>query len=116
MKIVIEIPDNEYHQICELRLHNRTFYDDAIRNGTPLSKELGKCDRCGGEIYPNTLCIECNDYLAKSVFAEEIKADIEKYEADCILSDDSKECKECDKIVFGSIYNIIDKHIGKEQE
>lgn len=77
---------------------------------------IGKCDRCGGEIYPNTLCIECNDYLAKSVFAEEIKADIEKYEADCILSDDSKECKECDKIVFGSIYNIIDKHIGKEQE
>lgn len=38
MKLVIEIPDNEYHQICELRLHNRTFYDDAIRNGTPLPK------------------------------------------------------------------------------
>ena len=38
MKIVIDIPDNEYHQICELRLHNRTFYDDAIRNGTPLPK------------------------------------------------------------------------------
>ena len=47
---------------------------------------------------------------------EDIKADIEKYEADCILSDDSKECKECDKIVFGSIYNIINKHIGKENE
>ena len=38
MKLVIEIPDNEYHQICELRLHNRTFYDAAIRNGTPLPK------------------------------------------------------------------------------
>lgn len=49
MKIVIDIPDNEYHQICELRLHNRTFYDDAIRNGTPLDK-----------------------------FVEDIKADIEK--------------------------------------
>ena len=47
---------------------------------------------------------------------EDIKQEIESYEADCILSDDSKECKECDKIVFGSIYNIIDKHIGKEQE
>ena len=87
MKLVIEIPDNEYHQICELRLHNRTFYDDAIRNGTPLPKVI-----------------------------EDIKADIEEYEADCILSDDSKECIECDKIVFGSIYNIIDKHIGKENE
>ena len=38
MKLIIDIPDNEYHQICELRLHNRTFYDDAIRNGTPLDK------------------------------------------------------------------------------
>ena len=49
-------------------------------------------------------------------FLEDIKADIESYEADCILAEDSKECKECDKIVFGSIYNIIDKHIGKEHE
>ena len=47
---------------------------------------------------------------------EDIKADIESYETDCILADDSKECKECDKIVFGSIYNIIDKHIGKEEQ
>ena len=42
MKLVIEIPDNEYHQICELRLHNRTFYDDAIRNGTPIPKGHGR--------------------------------------------------------------------------
>lgn len=38
MKLVIDIPDNEYSQICELRLHNRTFYDDTIRNGIPLEK------------------------------------------------------------------------------
>ena len=42
MKLIIDIPDNEYHQICELRLHNRTFYDDAIRNGTPLPKGHGR--------------------------------------------------------------------------
>ena len=42
MQIVIDIPDNEYHQICELRLHNRTFYDDAIRKGTPLPKGHGR--------------------------------------------------------------------------
>lgn len=42
MKLVIDIPDNEYSQICELRLHNRTFYDDAIRNGTPLNEVLDK--------------------------------------------------------------------------
>lgn len=38
MKLIIDIPDNEYNQICELRLHNRTFYDDAIRKGIPLEK------------------------------------------------------------------------------
>jgi len=41
---------------------------------------------------------------------DKIRAEIESYEADCILADDSKECKECDKIVFGSIYRIIDKY------
>lgn len=38
MKLIIDIPDNEYKQICELRLHNRTFYDDAIRKGIPLDE------------------------------------------------------------------------------
>jgi hypothetical protein len=38
MKTIIDIPDNQYNQICELRLHNRTIYDDAIRNGIPLDK------------------------------------------------------------------------------
>ena len=41
---------------------------------------------------------------------DKIRAEIKTYEADCILADDSKECKECDKIVFGSIYRIIDKY------
>ena len=45
----------------------------AINALSAKYNHIGKCDRCGGEIYPNTLCIECNDYLAKSVFAEEIK-------------------------------------------
>ena len=38
MKLIIDIPDNQYNQICELRLHNRTIFDDAIRNGIPLDK------------------------------------------------------------------------------
>ena len=47
---------------------------------------------------------------------DQIRADIESYEADCILADDSKECKECDKIVFGSIYRIIDKYRNEVSE
>lgn len=51
----------------------------------------------------------------KTDVLDKIRAEIEAYEADCILADDSKECKECDKIVFGSIYRIIDKY-REEQE
>lgn len=36
IKIVIEIPRNEYEQTCNLTLHDRSMWDDAIRNGTPL--------------------------------------------------------------------------------
>ena len=57
MEIVVEIPDNEYHQICELRLHNRTFYDDAIRNGTPLPKGHWIDHQEGEWIYVK--CSEC---------------------------------------------------------
>ena len=53
MELVIEIPDNEYHQICELRLHNRTFYDDAIRNGTPLPKGHGRL--IDAEVFANNV-------------------------------------------------------------
>ena len=36
MKLIIDIPDNEYKYTCERTLHDRTMWDDAIRNGTPL--------------------------------------------------------------------------------
>ena len=42
MKLIIDIPDNQYNQICELRLHNRTIFDDAIRKGIPLNEVLDK--------------------------------------------------------------------------
>lgn len=36
MKLIIDIPDNEYKYTCERTLSDRTFWDDAIRKGTPL--------------------------------------------------------------------------------
>ena len=36
MKLIIDIPDNEYKYTCERTLHDRSIWDDAIRNGTPL--------------------------------------------------------------------------------
>lgn len=36
MKLIIDIPDNEYKYTCERTLHDRSIWDDAIRKGTPL--------------------------------------------------------------------------------
>ena len=36
MKLIIDIPDNEYKYTCELTLHDRSIWDYAIRKGTPL--------------------------------------------------------------------------------
>lgn len=90
MKLVIEIPDNEYHQICELRLHNRTFYDDAIRNGTPLPKVI---EDIKAEI------IESQNVVSKT------------------LKFNKEDCFYNGKWVgFELALAIIDKHIGKEHE
>ena len=41
---------------------------------------------------------------------DQIKAEIEMYEADCRLQGGTDECEECNSNVFGSIYRIIDKY------
>ena len=42
---------------------------------------------------------------------DKIKAEIIKYECDCRLSDDEyPSCKQCTDSVFGSTYEILDKH------
>lgn len=97
MKLIIDIPDNEYHQICELRLHNRTFYDDAIRKGTPL-------DKIRAEIFEEKDCAY---------------ADFDKYKVD-YLGVDSRYVEDelpYDDFRYGMerCIEIIDKY-RKEQE
>lgn len=36
VKLIIEIPRNEYEYTCNLTLHDRSIWDNAIRNGIPL--------------------------------------------------------------------------------
>ena len=87
---------------------------DVDITNLPSIAPLGKCDRCGGEIYPNTLCIECNDYLAKSVFAEEIKQEIQKIlDMTRVVETESQRAQ---VIALSWVLELIDKHIGKEQE
>lgn len=45
MKLIIDIPDNEYEYTCERTLSDRTFWDDAIRKGIPLDDVIGKIDQ-----------------------------------------------------------------------
>ena len=48
---------------------------------------------------------------------DKIKTDIEQYQADCdLLCLDDGNCKTCNNITFGSIYRIIDKYRGKQNE
>lgn len=46
---------------------------------------------------------------------EDIRAEIERYEADCRFAGGTEECEQCNTNVFGSIYQIIDRHMGKEK-
>ena len=49
VKIIIEIPRNEYEYTCERTLSDRTFWDDAIRKGVPLDFQFvfrNYCNHC----------------------------------------------------------------------
>lgn len=47
---------------------------------------------------------------------EEVRAEIEMYEADCRLQGGTDECEKCNSNVFGSIYRIIDKYKAESEE
>ena len=110
MKIVIDLDDDTWVKVLDGYVP--LGIGKQLKAGIPLPKELGKCDRCGGEIYPNTLCIECNDYLAKSVFAEEIKQEIYDFEEEVFHRPNT------DYEAYASIrhcLDIIDNHLKGEQ-
>ena len=76
---------------------------------------LNMTDQISNEAYKQIMIVAQDENEVGDVL-DKIRAEIESYEADCILADDSKECKECDKIVFGSIYRIIDRYRNEVSE
>lgn len=42
---------------------------------------------------------------------ERVKDDIHEYETDCLVSADCADCKDCNVVMFKSIYQIIEKHL-----
>ena len=49
-------------------------------------------------------------YAALKKAIADMKQDIRIYEADCNLAESDKNCIKCNKTVFDSVINIIDKH------
>lgn len=51
------------------------------------------------------------DYKRLLCAVDAIKAEIETYENDCMLScPNNDDCRDCNETTFKSIYNIIEKH------
>lgn len=46
---------------------------------------------------------------------EQARKEIQRYETDCLLLEDSQICQECNNNMFKSIYNILDKLISESE-
>lgn len=44
VKLIIEIPRNEYEYTCNLTLHDRSIWDNAIRKGIPLDSNSERAE------------------------------------------------------------------------
>lgn len=80
MKLIIDIPDNEYKYTCERTLHDRSIWDDAIRKGTPL-------DDVKVEI-AEEICLTDNPYTKETKYTIEYSKLLE------ILNNIGKESEE----------------------
>ena len=92
-----------------------TITADEAREILHAIKEKDKMNEIGFDLLAENEELEAEVEKYKKAI-EDIKLDIMRYEADCLLLEDRPICKECNDTMFGSIYHIIDKHInGKEQ-
>ena len=72
--------------------------------------DMDECTYGGSE--PIQMAIEA---LKQDSILDQIRAEIAMYEADCRLSGDEEQCKQCTDNVFGSIYRIIDKYKAEKE-
>ena len=112
IELIVKIPEEVYKQIKD---SSTIFRDDekmcyeAVQNGTPLAKH-------DEEIIKETV----ESIWGKPPYTElldKIWAEIKQYQADCDLtcSDDSN-CRTCNNITFGTIYQIIEKYKKGDKE
>ena len=81
-------------------------------------KAIEKLKNFADHCYPNEeflMAIKALEQEPKTNVLDKISTEIEQYEADCMFADTSKECKECDRVMFGTIYRIIDKYKAESE-
>ena len=101
VKLIIEIPRNEYEYTCNMTLHDRSIWDNAIRNGTPLANDSERAEAQAyfdGEAY--------GWEQGRKALIEDIKAEIKENIA----------TRESNKSMVQNVglylaLEIIDKHI-----
>lgn len=63
MKLIIDIPDNEYKYTCERTLHDRSIWDDAIRKGTPLDDIKAEIEHMACRQYEHRLTLDRQEVI-----------------------------------------------------
>ena len=97
------------------REENDSFYiwakdaDDAIGIARLTDQSICTSQWTGNEK-------SCEEALEQEPILDKIRAEIARYEADCILQGGADECEKCNSNVFGSIYRIIDKYKAESEE
>lgn len=115
VELVIKALEQEPCEDCVSR-------EDVLKGRTYTSTEEGWEGYTIDEDYVKSLPSvqpnrEKHDEEVITEVLDEIKAEIERYQADCNLScSDDANCKICDKITFDTIYRIIDKYRKEENE
>lgn len=78
MKLIIDIPDNEYKYTCERTLSDRTFWDDAIRKGVPLDDVKAEIDEQYDRIRPYNIDVAQGLEMALDILDNIGKAESEE--------------------------------------
>lgn len=102
VKLIIEIPRNEYEYTCNLTLHDRSIWDNAIRNGIPL--DSNDSDRAEAQAYFDGQAYGWEE--GRKALIDEVKTEIKRMEYHMI---------DCDVLVSQEeVLEILD-NIGKAE-
>lgn len=103
----------EYNKPCVVYRDDCPLYQKE-GDGMKREEAIKELSEMRTDAWTDTRQMEALAEGIKAIKAiEDIKAEIALYESDCMLScPNNDDCRDCNNNMFGSIYRIIDKHIG----